>query len=211
MKEIDFKLTKDDVVQVGEIAKALTRPDLIQAAVSVQPLFVDMPMRLPLPAEIVWMSPEPVQLPYGTAPLGPPRLGIWPLPDGLVSLAATPGRTVLPRFAPRVATTDVATGEMRLRPVHHYGWGTQVTVRIKRLPAVSTSPTTAFTYELIGTNEYDVVLLERLLGDQAGWKQPNFISDLVLLYPPPDGSVKEGLQCDRRGNAQDPKVAMALT
>ncbi|MDB4897223.1 MAG: LysM domain protein, partial [Firmicutes bacterium] len=165
------------------------------------------PARFNTTAVTAWQSAAPVTLPYGQPADKnlPVPLRIWSLPDNLIDLAV-PQRDVVPRFAFKVGTYDQATGKMATRPVGYYGWGMQIGLAIKRIPPVAGSPATAHTYELVAANEYDIVLLERLLAAISPTNH-GVVSDLTLLYlPSPVGQAAQGKQSDGNGN-----VAFFLT
>jgi hypothetical protein len=126
-----------------------------------------------------------------------PALRIWQLPDSLVNLPQQPTATdqpPLPCCGVQVATVNEATGATVTAPAASYGWATCLGVTVKRLPALASTPATATTYELVGANEYDIVLLERLL-TAIGLKVPGCaVAALALLYPATGGAA--GLASD---------------
>ena len=132
-----------------------------------------------------WQSPTAVSLPYGSPPPGVPSLRIWQLPDSLVNLPQQPTATdqpPLPCLGVQVASVDESTGATVTAPAASYGWATTIGVTVKKLPGLAATPAAATTYELVGANEYDVVLLERILV-AIGLGIPGFaVDELVLLH-----------------------------
>jgi len=111
----------------------------------------------------------------------------------------------LPVYQPQIGTTDPATHTTEFSPANNYAFSTRVDFQIKRLAqqddqapqtplandiippdsGISGSPAkelAPFTYELIGPNPSDALMLERLLTamDSLGEK---IISGLFMLYP----------------------------
>ncbi|MFG1603717.1 LysM peptidoglycan-binding domain-containing protein [Actinoplanes sp. NPDC049265] len=148
-----------------------------------------------------WASPVAVALPYGTAPDGVPALRIWQFPDSLVEVPRSPTAAVpdppLPHCTLKTASVDESTGATVTAAASCYGWATRIGVTVKRIAAAPSTPAAATTYELVGANEYDVVLLERFL-TAAGLSAPGLVVDeLLLLHTSPDGSG--GLASDGAG------------
>jgi hypothetical protein len=155
----------------------------------------------------VWMAAGQVKLANGQAPSGllPAPLRIWTLPDSLVNLGV-PGRAIVPRMSLQVGSYDQATGKLLRRSVGYYSWGTKIGVQIKRTPPISGSPSSQWTYELIGVSEYEIVLLERLLSKISPMTD-GIVDCLTLLYPPSAaGNTPQGLQSDDAG-----QIAFFLT
>jgi len=150
---------------------------------------------------VPWASPTPVDLANGTAPDGVPGLRIWQLPDSLVEVAASPTAAdpapPLPCFTLGTASVDGATGATVTAPAPSYGWATQIGVTVKKLGALSATPAAATTYELVGANEYDVVLLERFL-TAVGLSSPGVVVDELLLLHAAGGGTG-GLASDGAG------------
>lgn len=142
-----------------------------------------------------WRSAGTIPMTYGTPP-AVPSLAVWSFPATLTDLPHPAADAVRPRFVPRLAVFDEATGTTRRADPGAYSWGLQLPVGIKRIPAVPGSPSTAWTYELSGAGEAATALLERLVrtlkkGDDS-WAK-----GIYLLYPPsPAGNAREGLLSD---------------
>ena len=133
----------------------------------------------------------PPSLPYGSAPAGVPALRIWQLPESLVNVPLQPTAALaeppLPSFEPKVASVDESSGATQSSAVPYYGWATKIGVTVKKLSASASTPAATATYELIGANEYETVLLERIL-TAAGLSLPGFSIDrLTLLHSATSG------------------------
>lgn len=151
------------------------------------------PAQFPLSREIVWQSAVGIDLPIQPAPPQTPRPRMWSLPNPLVN---TPNDTgILPTMQVVLARTDEARGTTVDTPVGNYGYGSLISFTVKKL--VDTDATGAVTrsYEIIGSPESEIVLLERMLDqltdDPAGFDQ------VGLFYrPSPTGSDAAGWQSD---------------
>ena len=140
-----------------------------------------------------WQAAASVPLPYGTAPSSPTQPQIWLFPDHLVSLYDPAVRNVMPCMTLNAARFDEASGSLVEKPVGYYGWGTIIGFRVKRVPAIAASPTSADTYELVGANDQDIILMERLLSQQG--EGEGTIQSLYLGYDPnPTGNAARGVQ-----------------
>ena len=169
------------------------------AYLGTEPVFKSTPAQYNIVSTTAWNSAGIVKFPYGSAPDGTnPPLNILQLPDNLVNLPhrQEPGKIVIqPRFSLNIGTFNEATSVMDNQKVSCYGWGTKVDVGIKRIPAVPGSPASKYTYELMGTNQYDILFLERLLAEVGN--EEELIHSLTLLYSPnPSGKSKKGLLSD---------------
>jgi len=158
-----------------------------------------------------WQSAGDVTLPNGSKPSGTPALALWAFPDSLINLphlstAPNPkpqGKPVLPQFDVQLSTYDEATGATDQQVVDYYAWATRIGFKIKKVPTVQVSPSTGYTYELLGANEFDIVLLERLLA--AITPQADGMDALTLLYQPSSDGPKAGVQSDGNG-----RIAMSI-
>ena len=170
--------------------------DLELTSLGVQKMFSSQPTNYNFAAMKTWQSAGEVTLPYGTKPSTPLSLRIWSLPENLVSLPHPYDDSgqphIRPRFSIQVGSFNEATGRMVNAPVSYYSWGTQVELTIKKNPEVSTSPTTQYTYELLGSAEADIVLLERLIGAMGGEGDDSWIDNLALLYQPSTSGGDDG-------------------
>jgi hypothetical protein len=146
----------------------------------------------PLPSSLIWQAALPVALPYGTAPVTAATARVWQLPTAMLALPG-PGRAAPPRFAPRIARYDEATGSTVTSGVGYYGWASVLAFSVKRVPPVPGSPSTLTTYELAGAGDLDILLLERLLADA----DDTAIDQLVVTYAPSaSSSAAAGMQSD---------------
>jgi LysM repeat protein len=115
----------------------------------------------------------------------------------------------LPVYQPTVGTTDPATYVTTFAPIQNYAFSTRIDFQIKKLAqqddlapqtplandvvppdsGISGSPAknlAPFTYELVGPNPSDALLLERLLtamNSTTGGLGEDIISGLFILYP----------------------------
>src|SRR3954471_639221 len=183
-------------------------PDVLE--LGAQPSYRMSYATLPFTAQTPWViaAGSTVSLPYGGAS-STQSLRTWQLPDSLVTLPHAPTSATmppLPCFDVRATKVDEATGGSVVQPVGNYGWATQIGVTIKLLPALPPTASAATTYELVGANEYDILLLERLLnaiGLDKGTEQS--ISQMLLLHGVPGGG--SGLASD--GDALTTFIAQA--
>jgi hypothetical protein len=145
-----------------------------------------------------WTSAEPVQLAYGKPPSGVADLCIWDLPESLLNVPSRPESDVptppLPCFELLCATVDAATGAAISAPAVSYSWATRIALTVKRLSDIAPTPAGVCTYELVGANEYDVVLLERLLAAAGLGGIVGGVSTLLLLHEASGGTA--GLAAD---------------
>lgn len=195
-RELTVKLRAEDVARVDAVRAAAQKG--VRPAVrrlGGQRAFERTPGAYALSPVTPWRSGGTVPMTYGTAP-AVPSLAVWSFPATLTDLPHPAADAVRPRFVPRLAVYDEATGTTRKADPGAYSWGLQLPVGIKRIPAVPGSPSTAWTYELSGAGEAATALLERLVrtlkkGEDA-WAQ-----GIYLLYPPsPAGNAREGLLSD---------------
>lgn len=192
-------IQRNDAARVKAVQTAAAKgilPKLIALGQGLS--FEAQPVSYPLHSTIVWQSAGDVQLPYGDESADRQRLRIWPLPESVLRLTetdrdSTGNRRPPPRFSVRIGTYNEATSVMDRQASESYGPGTLIDVSIKRIEAEDESPTTRYTYELMGASERGIILLERLL--EAMEDGDKIIHDLTLLYPPsPIGDTSEGLQ-----------------
>ncbi len=158
----------------------------------------------PFPSSLIWQSAAPVVLPYSPSQSGVPSLKLWRIPDAMLGLSASSAdgsngksltRAVDPRFKLQVARYDEATGSTQKTDAENYGWATIIEFTIKKIPAVSSSPASATTYEVAGAGGNDIVLLERMIAEIGNNKA--YFDQLVLGYAPEqNGDGASGVQTD---------------
>jgi len=157
----------------------------------------------PFTAAAPWQATDTVALPYGPPPSGVQSLRLWQVPDALQALPNPATRDVNPRLAVLVDRYDEATGATVSSPVGAHGWGSAVTVTVKRVPAVAGSRAWQTTYEVVGAYGKDLLLLERLLdqlqGDDAA------VAQIAVGYAP-DASSNSSVP----GIQTDPLASMTL-
>lgn len=163
-------------------------------SVGPEQIYRDQPTTWPTTSLTAWQNAGSVTLPYGTPPAGVQALRLWGLPDSLLNLDDA-DRGAPPRLQAMRGDYDEGTGQTVETELTYHGWATRVGLSIKKIAADAGSPTGPFTYQLIGSGEADIVLLERLLTDLSGNSGP--VDSLVLLYPPnASTSAPAGLQSD---------------
>ncbi|MGN6216916.1 MAG: hypothetical protein ACTHN7_08165 [Solirubrobacterales bacterium] len=204
MSSLKVEIKAKDAERAGELLSAA------QGAAGIDPAVLELGPQdsyhlsyasYPMAGSTPWVSKKakaPV-LPYGSPPAAAaPALRIWQLPDSLVNLPraaeASPGPP-LPCCEVGIASVSEASGATQTEAAPCYGWATQVGLSIKKLAAGSSHPTASTTYELIGANQYDVVLLERML-TAAGLQLPDFsLAQMILLHGTtagPSGQADDG-------------------
>lgn len=142
-----------------------------------------------------WQSASPVALPYGS--LGDQAVVtplIWNFPSNLENLLSL-DKIVSPKFGIEIGRSEEGSATMEQRSASYYGWGTLVPVQIKKLARQASNDDSFLNYELLGTNEVSIALLEQLLlvlrsGDGR-------IDQMQILYPPnATGNTPSGVQSD---------------
>lgn len=144
-----------------------------------------------------WQPGAPFSLPYGNGDNSNQSLNIWTLPNDLINLADPAGRAVAPRFEVLLGTPDPVSRAVQSTPVVQYGWGTQVTFSIKRVPLSPDSPASATTYEISGADGNNALILEQMvthIGNNNG-----LISRIAFGFAP-DRSGGAGMQSDPQGS-----------
>lgn len=155
------------------------------------PLFDRIPAQYTMSSSTAWEAAGTIPLPFGSEPVGTSAaLALWSFPDNLINLP-DPSRGPV-TMALQVGTYNESTGQMDSVGAPWWGWGTRVAVTIKRIEAIGDSATSAFTYELVGANEYDIVLLERLL--DATQVTDAMIDSIILLSRPGSSGSGSGMQ-----------------
>ncbi|MEE8525599.1 MAG: peptidoglycan-binding protein LysM, partial [Thermoanaerobaculia bacterium] len=142
-------------------------------------------------SELVWQAAGQVPLPVGTPGSGVESLRLWRLPDSLVNLPDPSIRALDPRFAVETTRFDEASAQRVSTPVPYYGWASTIPFAIKQLPAGEDS----LTYEIVGADGNQIVLLERLL-DQLGDRDSAIFSLIVGYAPDGSGQAPDGVQTD---------------
>lgn len=164
--------------------------------------FLSEASRYSFPSVIPLQSADPVSLPISSNPAQrQPALNIWSFPQGLLSLA-NDGKLLPPKASVQIGVLNPTTGKMVQREASEYGWSTLLTVSIKRA-ALGAIPTVndAFSFELIGVNEVEAILLERLLASITPQTASNVIDSIQLLYGQnPASSDTAGLLSDGPSN-----------
>ena len=145
-----------------------------------------------------WQSASPVTLPYGNlnnqAAVIPV---IWNFPSNLENLLSL-DKTLSPKFSIQIGRSEEGSASMQQRAASNYGWGTIIPVQIKKLAQQASDDGASLNYELLGTNEGGIALLEQLLlvlrpGD-------SLINQMQILYAPnatgdnPSGVQSDGLE-----------------
>jgi LysM repeat protein len=158
------------------------------------PVYRDQPTTWPTTELTSWQSAGSVTLPYGVPPTGVQALRLWGLPTTLLNLDDV-NRAAPPCALAMRGEYDEGSGQTVETELQYHGWATKVGLTIKQIPPNAGSPSSAFTYQLIGSGEADIVLLERLLAKLCGHSDP--VQSLTLLYSP-DASTgtPTGLQSD---------------
>ncbi len=142
-----------------------------------------------------WQAGAPLLLPYGGAAAIDQSLNIWTLPNDLINLADPVGRAIAPRFEVQTGTADPATKAIVYDPVTNYGWGTQVTFTIKRVPVSVDSPASATTYEISGADGNNALILEQMVKYLG--TDDSLINQVIFTYAPNQSNGSNpGLQSD---------------
>ncbi|MET3132788.1 LysM repeat protein [Oxalobacteraceae bacterium GrIS 1.11] len=157
-------------------------------------VYLDQATTWPSTSLTDWHNAGSVTLPYGAPPSGVQALRLWGLPDTLLNLDDA-NRAAPPRALAMRGEYDEGSGQTVETELTYHGWATKIGLTIKQIPPSAGSPSSAFTYQLIGSGEADIVLLERLLAKLSGHSDP--IDSLTLLYPPDaNAGMPTGLQSD---------------
>ena len=145
----------------------------------------------------IWQAGSQLLLPYsGTASQS---LNIWTLPGDLLSLADPAGRSVRPRFQVQIGTVDPVTKAMKAVPVSNYGWGTQVSFTVKRVPLSADSAASASTYEISGADGNNALILEKMVTYLGN--DDSLISQLAFGFVPNQSNGSNpGIQTDPAGS-----------
>lgn len=146
-----------------------------------------------------WQTGSAVLLPYGGKVSETQSLNIWALPNDLISLADPAGRAVAPRFSVQTGTVDPVTQAIQSVPVNNYGWGTQVTFSIKRVPLSPDSPASATTYEISGADGNNALILEQMVTYLNN--NDSLVDFLAFGFSPNQaGGSNPGIQTDPMAN-----------
>ncbi|HEX8642929.1 MAG TPA: LysM domain-containing protein [Allosphingosinicella sp.] len=157
----------------------------------------------PPPPPAAPQAPAPAPAP---APPGPARPAVWAIAQGALDSVAARQAALerarvayidqlqyLPLLTPQALATDPATKTQIETPLASYAWATRIDFSVKRLPpapAAGAAPAArAFTYEVIGLDAPQAVLLERLLvalAEAPAKTQP--ISGLYVGLPQGSGA-----------------------
>jgi LysM repeat protein len=120
----------------------------------------------------------PLRLPAGLAMPGEKSVAptLLLMPDALLTVLADPERA-RPAFS--LQRADPGSGGVPVvKPVESSSWGTVVSVTVNRIPDAP-----AGSYELVGTDQTGIVLLERLLEQVGSGSNPIFGTPQVLFPP----------------------------
>ena len=175
------------------------KPDVIQ--LKPLPLVEKNPRRYSFKSNVPIQSPAPISLPIdGSSNQINPTPYIWNFSRGFLQELGIE-KAVNPKFSLKISSQSDPNRPPQERTATNYGWGTLFTLSLKRLP-IKEGSLEVFpnTYEIIGTNDVGITLLERLLGklDTVG---NNEIDDIYIFYRPnQSGESKEGLQTDGMSN-----------
>lgn len=176
-----------DLLRVKAIQNYVTTqilPTDILAADNTQ-AFSQSPVSYSLVSRIPWQAE------------GSPHLSIFPLPDEMISRAFGGGQRYRPRFAPKKSRFDEASGLIAETPIKAYRFGTQVSFTIRKSTLSDSSPSSLYTYEILGAGDKDAHVLESLLGICREEKE--LIDSIRILYAAENGK-NGGLVCDRDEN-----------
>ncbi len=142
-----------------------------------------------------WKAGSAIALPYNGSTNESQILNIWSLPANLMEIANPSGRAVQPRFEVVTGAVDPTTNAMKSTPVTNYGWGTQVTFTIKKVPPVDNSPASLTTYEISGADGNNALLLEQMVTYLEN--NDNLINQLAFGYiPNQSNGDNPGVQTD---------------
>ncbi|MGD1066011.1 MAG: LysM peptidoglycan-binding domain-containing protein, partial [Vulcanimicrobiaceae bacterium] len=109
-----------------------------------------------------WITAAPPTLPNGSPAAGAvPR--IWTFPTALSALLDQAVPTIEPTFTLETQTYDEASGKTLSATIANYGWASQLSFTIKQVPPVAGATASAQTYEVIGADASDIVLLEDIV------------------------------------------------
>jgi hypothetical protein len=148
--------------------------------VGVQSMMKYTPSQYPFTSVTKWMPSENIVLPYGGTPQNSlANIKLWQIPESLINLPHGEPEAILPRFSIQIGIFNEATSVMESTSSKFHAWGTKTEITIKRIHTEDANPASNYTYELIGANEQDIILLERVVG---AVKEAQ-IDNLTILYP----------------------------
>jgi LysM repeat protein len=142
---------------------------------------------------IAWQCAAAVALPYGAPPSGVAAMRLWRLPDALCALPDPASRAIDPRLSVKLAQYDEANGATRETPANAYGWASNLSFAVKKIPPTANSPASATTYEIAGADGADITLLERLL-TAIGSNDSAFYSLSIGYAPDQSGPAAQGVE-----------------
>ncbi|HTI60213.1 LysM peptidoglycan-binding domain-containing protein [Mucilaginibacter sp.] len=166
------------------------------------PLYQEIPKQYTLRNQVLWQYPGQLVLPYnnnsGQVDAQP---GIWMFPQSLLNDLQDPGRPQGIVLDLKMVTRSRPGFPVVRTNIDFYGWSTSINVKIKKLNGGTAI--TKQTYEVIGAQESDVTLLERLvtyMNTQPGGD--NIIYQLQVLYATSSATnTQNGLQSESIGGA----------
>ncbi len=175
---------KNDIAGIEKVKNFATKQGLKPECfyLGVDPAAQTLPTQYICNTPAIWNSASDVVLPHGGKPSA--SLKLLSLPGSLVNMPEREKSDMLPEFILKSGVYDEATSAMNYQDLKTYGWASVVSFSVKRVPPVSGSPSLAYTYELMGAGENDIVILERLLENSG----ENLIDKLYILYKSSDKS-----------------------
>ncbi|NNA55332.1 hypothetical protein [Pseudomonas koreensis] len=184
----------DDANRISSLALyATTGLDIALEHLGAASMAESKPATYACSSPTTWQAATAVQLPYGTPSSGVSATRLWRLPDALCALPDPLSRAIDPRMSVNLAQYDEATGATRTQPVNAYGWASNLSFAVKRVPALANSPASASTYEIVGADGLDIQLLERLL-TAIGGNDGVFASLSIGYVPDQSGPIAKGVE-----------------
>ncbi|MBS0028370.1 hypothetical protein ACTJJ0_05085 [Chitinophaga sp. 22321] len=146
-------------------------------------------------SNVNWASPSNVKMPYPGNIGAPQQLSLWKIPDSLLNLPDLTIHKINPRMSIQLGAYNEAAQKMEYNAFNDYGWGTQIDFTIRKISPIPGSPTTDTTYEVLGADGFNTLLLEKLV-DQIG-DNNNLIDSFHIAYTQStDKTAGSGIQTD---------------
>ncbi|NII27002.1 hypothetical protein HB364_18065 [Pseudoflavitalea sp. X16] len=152
------------------------------------PLFKDEASTYPFTTEITWNSPSSISFPYGGRPAGLPALRLWQLPETLLQLPAPVIRKVNPRVSILAGQYNEGSQEMENHFINHYGYASVVSFTVKKVPEITTSPSTKTLYEVTGASGSEVAILEKMVSGLGSNDQAIALLTVAFAASPQSGT-----------------------